>query len=187
MMNEKRIVIGFFILVVLLGCFILFKVIPPIHFHLPVEMTIMKQNGQIFSITNQRNPSYTQVFRVPDIDFPEGTEWKHRSIGPYGHQTDFFADFITTIIVKKEGTYYFDVASDDGFQLWIDNKLIGEFLTNRPFTTNQYNIYLNAGDHSYRLNYYQGFGRLGLSANYQFFGDNQTYFIGNNSSFLNFR
>jgi hypothetical protein len=185
--NEKNIVIGFLVIVILIGLMILIKIFPHINFSTPIEMTIVKQNGSITEITNQRNPSYIQHYKIPNINFPEGTEFEHPGIGKFGLQTDFFADLYTVINIKKEGTYFFSVASDDGFQLWIDNNLIGEFISNRSFSTDQVNVYLNEGDHHFKLSYYQGWGRLGLVSFYQGFGDSTTYLIGKNSKYMSFK
>jgi hypothetical protein len=172
---------------VLLGLFLAVKMMPKIVFGKNVTMTLVKNRDAISSLTNARNVDFSLTARISRIDFPEGAELTHPDRGPMGYMNDFYLDLTTEMTVLKEGSYVFGVVSDDGFQLWIDEKPIGEFVTSRPFTTNLFSVYIKPGTYPYRLSYYQGFGRLGLLANYKLLEDQRTYIVGQDSPAIRFR
>jgi hypothetical protein len=175
------------VIAVLLGIFLAVKMAPKIVLARNVSMTLVKNREPIASLTNARDPDFTWTTRLSRIEFPEGTELSHPDRGPLGYLNDFYLDLSTVMTVKKEGSYVFGVASDDGFGLWIDEKPIGEFISNRPFTTNLYTIYIKPGTYTYRLMYYQGFGRQGLLATWKPLEDTMTRVIGQGSSAIRFR
>lgn len=170
----------------LLGVFLIMKMVPNIVLVKSVRVTLTRNRDAITTLTNARNTDFSLIFRVSRIDFPEGTELTHPDRGPLGFQNDFFLDIDTVMNIKKEGSYIFSVASDDGFQLLINENPIGEFVGNRPFTTNMFTVYLKEGPSPFRLNYFQGFGRLGLQVTYQYLGDSRSYWVGQDSSHIRF-
>lgn len=171
----------------ILGVFLALKMAPKIVFGKPVRVILTKNREAISTITNARNADFSLMFRVSSVNFPEGPELVHPDRGPLGFQNDFYLDLDTVMLVKKEGSYVISIASDDGFRLFLNNNLVGEYISNRPFTTNAYTVYMKEGTYPFRLEYYQGFGRLGLAAVYQYLGENRTYLIGRNSPNIRFR
>lgn len=165
---------------------VLLHILPPLSLSRPVRMLLIKQNGQLETLDTPEVRDFALKMRLPSIDFPAGGELVHRQIGPLGYKANFFLEFECDMNVKKMGNYTFAVASDDGFRLWIDDKMIGEFLGNRSIETNAYQVFLNPGKHTYRLKYYQGYGQLGLFAGYQFMDDAKLRSIGVGSSALFF-
>jgi hypothetical protein len=68
----------------------------------------------------------------------------------------FALDMSFQVNVPKTGLYEFSMASDDGSILWIDG---AEFINNdglHEVTTRTARIYLEAGQHTFRVAYYQG-------------------------------
>ena len=186
MNNEIRLRNGLLVLAIIMGLFIIYKMMPPLVFIKNVNMTIVKQKGNIKRITDPQNVDFKLNFKIPDINFPEGEVLFHPKLGNLGFQSDFFLDFHTVLNVLREGEYTFGVFSDDGFQLWLDDNLLGEFQDNRPYSESSFKIFLKPGEYNYHLYYYQGFGRLGLKAYYKLPGGNREYLIGDNSFFVKF-
>jgi hypothetical protein len=60
-----------------------------------------------------------------------------------------------TIYLPKSGTYTFTVGSDDGVIFWIDGQLLIDNWVQRSFANNTVSIYLAAGSHKFRLDYYE--------------------------------
>ncbi len=185
--NEIKLRNGLLIMALILGLFLIYKMIPPLVFIRNINMTIIKQKGYIKRITDPQNIDFKLYFKIPDIDFPEGDVLVHPKLGNLGFKSDFFLDFNTGMRILREGEYTLGVFSDDGFQLWIDGTLLGEFPDNRPYSSNEYKIYLKPGEYAYHLYYFQGFGRLGLKAYYQSPGEKKIHLIGENSGYVRFR
>ncbi len=177
---------GFLCLLILFALFMIYKMRPRISFINPIKMQLIKQKGNIKRLADPQNIDFEVNYRIPTVDFVEGTELYHKKLGPLGFQNDFFLDITSKFIVLKEGNYEFSIASDDGFQFWVNDNLIGEFLDNRSLATNQFSLYLKPGDYSFRIYYYQGYGRMGLYAGYKYTGDNRYYIVGENSPFMRF-
>lgn len=63
-----------------------------------------------------------------------------------------YADFSTS------GNYIFDTSTDDGVRLWVDDELIIDRWRDMPRTTHTGNIYLAAGSHDIKMEYYENMG-----------------------------
>jgi hypothetical protein len=172
--------------VVIIGIFLIVKMMPPIALFCPVKMVLTKQIGNIVTLDDTRKADFTRNFVVPTILFPEGEELYHPVLGYFGYKYNFFMDFTVNMDVKKEGYYHFIVGSDDGFRLHIDSNILGEFTNNRSFSLNDMMVYLNKGKHQVLLNYFQGFGRQGLTAYYQYDEQPKKYLVGKSSSYIRF-
>lgn len=186
-MQNNKILTVWVVVVAVTTVFLVYKMMPGMRLFPHVNMTFIKQNGSLQSVTDQRNPDFQRKFPVSDINFPLDQELRHHDYGKFGFKNDFFMDLTTSMKVKKEGIYNFSVASDDGFQLYIDNELKGEFLSNRQFSTNTYRVMLSRGEHSYLLKYYQGFGQLGLVAFYSSIDGGKPRLIGKNTGYISFK
>lgn len=80
--------------------------------------------------------------------------------------------FEGTINVPADGTYSFNVGSDDGFNLQIDGATVSQYTTNRSFAFTNLNLPLSAGEHSFRLTYWENTGGQGLLVNSNMFASN---------------
>jgi hypothetical protein len=78
------------------------------------------------------------------------------------------------------------VASDDGFRLKLNGIKVGEFISNRGITSNQYTIFLAKGSYRMDLDYFQGYGLQALLAYYRYEDNPRSYFIGEDSPYLRF-
>jgi hypothetical protein len=183
--NDSRVI--FSIIVLLIALFICNKMFFPIIWNAPIQMHLIKQNGNVDHLDVPLNIDFQRTFYINTINFPEDQTLIHKDIGNFGIQNNFLIDFNTAFEVKKEGNYLFIVASDDGFRLKLNGNMVGEFTNNRPFTTNQYNLFLEKGTYHYNLYYYQGFGGMGVVAEYQRMDDSKVRFIGENSYDFHFK
>lgn len=77
-----------------------------------------------------------------------------------GIPADNFSARWTRSVYFSAGTYRFFVRSDDGTRLWVDSQLVVDQWRDQPATTMTGDIYLSAGQHTIRLEYYE---RAGLA------------------------
>lgn len=160
--------------------------LPPFRGSKHIRMNIIKNKTPILSIDQPHNPSYIIDAMISTIDFPIGDIFKHSKLGAFGVQNDFFAEFNCILRVKKAGSYFFRIGSDDGFRLFIGTNMIGEFGSGRQYQENIYKVTLRQDDQPFSLIYFQGYGPLGLRAYYQREGDVHWSFIGENSAYIKF-
>jgi hypothetical protein len=172
----------FIVVLIALALLLILRMLLPISFFNPIKMKLSKQIGVILQLDQPRNVDFTVTCVIPSIDFLEDAELTHKKLGPFGFKQDFFIDFYTQMKVNREGYYVFRLVSDDGFRLRIDRQKIGEFVFSRSLTTNEFLLYLQRGRHSFELNYFQGFGKMGLSAEYRLNGDLRFHKVGESSS-----
>ncbi len=186
MEREKTLRNLFLAAVAVLGFVLAWKMVPRIVLVRNVRMVLTKSREAVALLTDERKTDFTWRAYFSRIEFPEGESLSHPDRGDLGYSADFFLDFSVRMRVLREGYYLFGVASDDGFRLSFGTNLVGEFVSNRPFTTNRYRVYLKTGAYDYRLNYYQGFGRLGLAAFYQTPDASRPLPVGRNSRDVRF-
>lgn len=66
------------------------------------------------------------------------------------------------------GNYRFTVGSDDGIRLWIDGELKIDQWVDRGYTTNSVDVSLTAGNHDFRIDYYENGESARVSFSYSF-------------------
>jgi len=60
-----------------------------------------------------------------------------------------------TINLPVTGTYTFEVGSDDGVRVWIDGELVLDKWYDRGYTVDRFTKDLTAGNHRFRIDYYE--------------------------------
>jgi len=75
-----------------------------------------------------------------------------------GVNADQFSVRWTNYVSFATGTYTFNVTTDDGARLWIDEQLLIDQWRDQPATTYSAAKYLTAGYHSLRVEYYENGG-----------------------------
>lgn len=68
----------------------------------------------------------------------------------------FALDYRGSIYAPKDGEYLFELGSDDGSKLYIDDKVIIDFDKVHGYGTRKGKVTLTKGDHAFRLSYFQG-------------------------------
>lgn len=182
----------FYFLVLFIAFFMLIKI-----YSTPLQQTVkvslLKQNGQIKNLSTVKNIKKVIHFTIEGIEFPENDQLYYKNTGNLGYKEDFFLILESTMDVKKSDNYQFTVTSDDGFQLKIDNKIVCEYSAVRGMKeTFCQQLKISQGQHKLRLEYFQGYGRLGLIAEYALYDkklkttNQEKRLIGQNSPFLHF-
>ena len=150
------------------------------------NVVISKNRTTITDIHQVRDIEMTKIVKVDRIDLADKSRFRHAKLGDIGYSGDFFVDIDAPFRVKKAGEYIFYVGSDDGFVFSVDSKKICEWTQDRPLTTDTCNVNLSAGEHSFKLVYFQGYGNAGLTMSYAFATDSTQYAAGDNSRYLEF-
>ncbi|MFH1229262.1 MAG: LamG-like jellyroll fold domain-containing protein [Candidatus Aenigmatarchaeota archaeon] len=76
----------------------------------------------------------------------------------YGTADDIEFTSSRKIYISATGTYTFTVGSDDGVALWIDGNVVLDRWYDRSYTTDSVDVYLTAGNHDFRLDFYENGG-----------------------------
>jgi len=166
----------------------------------PIQQTIrvklFQQTEQLKNFMAIKNTRPSIQFSVNNIHFPEGSELYHSNTGFLNYKEDFFLSLHSRFKLKKSVSIRFIIESDDGFQLRINNTIVCKFDQPRSMlNTVCENIQLQQGIHTLSLDYFQGYGRLGLIAKYIICDtkncdtkehNTKTELIGNNSSLVDF-
>ena len=95
----------------------------------------------------------------PNVDF----HFYGDSPGPRVPARDWSARWRGNIAAPADGTYLFSVTSDDGARLFIDGQLVIDNWAGRGRSTIQGQMYLPAGRHRIRLDYFQRTGDSSVS------------------------
>jgi hypothetical protein len=82
-------------------------------------------------------------------------------------QTDNVGFSSSRTVNLAAGEYSFSVGSDDGFRLWIDGKLVGEFWADRGYAADPFTATLASGLHKIRIDYYENLGAARATFSYQ--------------------
>lgn len=85
-------------------------------------------------------------------------DWWVNSPQPGVVNADNFSARWTRYIDVTPGTYQFTVTSDDGVRIWVDDKLILDKWTVHPPETYTTDVYLTAGHHLIRVEYFEQSG-----------------------------
>lgn len=113
--------------------------LPPGHRGLP-DFAKLKPAGTI----------YTPEFNVPDQDFSAG-------FPGISKRFEWFAiDFRTEFWIRRPGEYTFELTSDDGSCLYIDDQKVIDNDGQHAAITRRGKVRLEAGSHRIRVSYYQG-------------------------------
>jgi len=155
----------FFVIVVLSAIFVTFKSYKP-NPKLSIEAVVSKQKEALHSIYQERANSKVKTIQTNTIEFPSGRALTHALYGEIGFKTNFFMDLKADFDTFEEQTFFFDIYSDDGFVLFIDDKKICDFQGDRAYQKTGCSTKLKSGTHSMKLSYFQGGGPLGLTMFY---------------------
>ena len=81
-------------------------------------------------------------------------------------QNNFAIQYISTLVIEKEGNYEFATASNDGSKLYIDDKLLVDNDGEHGVREMSGSIFLSKGTHSVRVEYFQSGGSKALKVKY---------------------
>jgi len=117
--------------------------------------------AEFYSNTNLGgNPVYSSVFRVLNHTMSD-------SVYQGVPETNYSARFEGFINVNKTGYYRIAIAGDDGYRVYLDDKLVIDNWQNQPETVKSYRTNLVAGkDYLVKVEYYQGGGHASVRLGY---------------------
>lgn len=164
---------------------ILNRIIPP-HVDPVFTMVVSKNRTSIAEIHQARDIEMSKEIKIDRINLAEKSRFRHAKLGDLGYAGDFFADIDAPFTVKIAGDYMFYVSSDDGFTFSVDGKQLCEWVKDRPLTTDNCHVRLAAGDHRFKLSYFQGFGNAGLIMSYANTLDSKQFLAGDDSKYIKF-
>ena len=121
-----------------------------------------------------------------EITFPQSDTFEHKKLGPLGVNEHFFVELSGFFQTYKKVEICFNIYSDDGFKLEIDNAAVAEHLSDRPFQLSSGTVELFPGIHKYKLEYFQGFGPMGLLASYSIDQNSHFFPVGHSIEVLRF-
>ncbi|SMC10174.1 PA14 domain-containing protein [Nitratiruptor tergarcus DSM 16512] len=158
------------------------------------KVTIIHSSKPLHTLNDKIYPDKKEMIWVEKIFFPRGNELKHPTYGYLGYKKNFVMRIDGDFLLSKDAPLKFVLYSDDGVRLVIDGKNVLEFLQNRPFGKSEGIIYLKKGKHHLHIDYFQGYGQLGLVGYYavlnglkQIISDNNSLkLLGNNSQIIKF-
>jgi len=128
---------------------------------------ILQSSTPLRHLDDNAHPIKREILWVDKILFPKGDELRYPSYGYLGYRHDFKMFIDGDFILTKSSPVKFIIYSDDGVRLSIDGKKILEFLDDRPFRKSEGEIFLQKGKHHLHIDYFQGYGQLGLVGYYQ--------------------
>ncbi|MFK5985622.1 MAG: hypothetical protein QM479_09365 [Pseudomonadota bacterium] len=151
-----------------------------------IKLLITKHKGDIIDLDMPKDIDFEETLYVNSINFPQADVLSHKQTGLIGYTLDFFMSLDSKFEVKQTQYFEFNIYSDDGFRLRIDNEVICEHIYNRPMQLSQCFKKLAQGTHHLQVDYYQGYGNLGLTAQYKLLNSDELYYIGENSDSIKF-
>lgn len=176
----------FLAIVLLSAVFVAFKTYRP-DVKLSIKAMVLAQDKSVKSIYQSRSTKSTKTLYLDTLAFPSGNELSHALYGKLNFKNNFFIDVSSDMMINKDGKYYFDVYSDDGFVLNIDDNRVCEFIKDRAYKKTSCATRLNRGKHSINLSYFQGVGSLGLTVFYSSPGDLKWHTLGEDSDNITFK
>jgi len=85
-------------------------------------------------------------------------DWGDGSPSSKINDGDFSARWTRTVYLNT-GTYRFTATMDDGMRAWVDDTLIIDYWTDSQVHTESTDVFLSAGDHKLKVEYYESKGK----------------------------
>lgn len=85
-------------------------------------------------------------------------DWGGSSPGANVPADQFSARWDTVATVSDTGNYVFTATADDGIRVWVDGNLVIDQWAEHSATTYSATMYLGAGNHSVRVEYFEDYG-----------------------------
>jgi hypothetical protein len=132
-----------------------------------IKTTIIQSKTPLTRVDSKIKPIKKEVLWIDKLYFDVGKELKHPIYGYLGYKKNFVIYFDSHIKSLKDQNITFAIYSDDGFRLLIDGRKIGEYPKDRPYSKSIIKTALSKGDHRIRIKYFQGYGQLGIKAEFK--------------------
>jgi len=151
---------------------------------LTIKAVVSSQNGALHSVYQERSVKESKIFYIDTLAFASGRVLSHSLYGKTSFSNNFFIDASSEFETTNKQKFYFDVYSDDGFVLKIDDKKVCEFVGDRAYKKSSCSVDLSKSKHNLNLSYFQGGGPLGLTLFYRAHQDKKWRTYGDDSDYL---
>lgn len=94
-------------------------------------------------------------------------DWGDNAPSPAVNKDNFSVRWTRTINAPTSGTYRFSATMDDGMRIWIDNALLIDSWYDSQVHSLSADVYLNAGDHAVKVEYYDAGGKAVAKVSWQ--------------------
>lgn len=130
------------------------------------KVTIIQSAKPLHFLDDRLYPIKQETLWIEKLYFPRGNELRHPTYGYLGYKQNFVMRIDGDFTLSKDRPVKFVLYSDDGVRLLIDGKKVLEFPKDRPFGKSEGVIDLKKGKHHLHIDYFQGYGQLGLAGYY---------------------
>ena len=150
-------------------------------------LKIQANKDDISSIDDIRKIKLSSIKFIDTINFPSSKYLTHLKHGPIGFDKNYFLDFRGKFNTLEKGEYEIKITSDDGYKLFIDDKIISQHIKDRPANSfDEIEIELDQGFHDFFMTYFQGYGNAALEVMYRKKGDKNFRHLGKDSKLIKF-
>jgi subtilisin family serine protease len=111
-----------------------------------------------------RTPDFTRIDSIVNYSNSNSQPWPGLSSS---FADEFSSRHTGYVRIDIAGNYTFFVNSDDGSKFWIDNQVVVENIGTHSIREESATIYLAAGYHSLRLEFFENFGWAGLELKWE--------------------
>jgi hypothetical protein len=151
-----------------------------------LKLELSKNAADIRDLDQPRSITRRVTRWVDVLDLEREGRLAHPRLGVLGLGDHFFLDLKTRVRVPATASYRFEVRSDDGFALQIDDRRVCAFTKDRALATQTCRVLLLAGEHDLHLAYFQAGGPAGLAVRYAVISDPAWHWLGADSASLEF-
>lgn len=172
---------------VLLGAgMLLLRAIWPLQVEPMLRLVLERNAVAITHLDQPRRIVESREVLVDRLDLARGGRLRHAELGDIGYAEHFFLTLRKRFTVRAAGDYRFVIASDDGFSLRLDSRPLCADPRPRALNTQVCGLHLEAGEHEFALDYFQGSGQSGLSLQYGRQDQARNFWFGEDSEHFRF-
>jgi hypothetical protein len=121
---------------------------------------------------------------VDRLDLAHDGQLRHPVLGRIGPAEQFFIDLRVELRVPEARVIHFEVESDDGFALALNERRICAFTAQRGLSAQRCRVLLEAGEHALHLSYFQAGGPAGLRLRHATSEDGPWALLGEDTTWL---
>lgn len=121
---------------------------------------------------------------VDRLDLAQGGQLRHARLGRIGPSEQFFLDLRLQLRAPEARVIHFEIESDDGFALELNERRICAFTAHRGLSTQRCRVLLEAGEHALHLSYFQAGGPAGLRVRHALGEEGPWVFLGEDNHWL---
>lgn len=151
-----------------------------------LKLEFQRNAVPIRDLDQSRTVTVASTLWLDVLDLSHNGKLAHPVLGDLGWGEHYFIDLKARIRVSTTARYRFEVSSDDGFALAVDDRRICAFTRDRALATQQCGALLTAGEHLLTLRYFQGVGPAALRVRYAVEGEDDLRWLGQDSAALVF-